>query len=133
MWDQGVDLDLDSCQTVTMIHSPVGVVLLPWMMSFIYFSYWLTAAPPRSAFSRLRVHTLLTPVNVIIHTLHTYCTLYTHHKHTRLEVFLTLLFTGSLSHVTPLLSPSLLPQPPTPLFSLRMGTRRLRSFSTATT
>lgn len=52
MWDQGVDLarkpslscfSLDSCQT-DMIHSPVEVVLLPQMISLIFFSYWLTAA-----------------------------------------------------------------------------------------
>lgn len=56
-----------------MIHSLVEVLLLPQLISLIWFSYWLTAAPRRYAFLRLKIHTLCTSAYVIIYTLHTHC------------------------------------------------------------
>ena len=48
-------------------------MLLSWMMSLISFSYWLKPAPRRSAFIYI--------INMCI------CTLYTHNKHTHLQLF----------------------------------------------
>jgi len=79
------------------------------MISLISFFYWLTAALPSSAFFRLRIHKLLTPVNVLIHTLHIYYTLCTPHKHTPGSICLFFLVTRCLSHVTLLLFPALPP------------------------
>lgn len=65
-----------------MIHSLVEVLLLPQLISLIWFSYWLTAAPRRYAFLRLKIHTFCTSAYVIIHTLHRQCTKHmpqTHH------------------------------------------------------
>lgn len=62
-----------------MIHSLVEVLLLPQLISLIWFSYWLTAAPRRYAFLRLKIHTLCTSAYVIIHTLCTIHMPWTHH------------------------------------------------------
>ena len=145
MWDQAVDLalkpslscsSLDNCQTVIYIHSPVEVMLLPQMISLISFFCWLTAALPRFAFLRLRIHTSLTPVYVLIHTLHIYCTLYTHHTTYTPGSICLLCYSQSLFVMSPFLFTPLfihtylLPQ--NQIFSSRMGNRRLRSWSIVT-
>lgn len=94
-----------------MIHSLVEVLLLPQLISLIWFSYWLTAAPRRYAFLRLKIHTLCTSAYVIIHTLHTHCVPNTRHEHiTMVYCIFTILF-----NTTPLFFLSLsvyMPQPP---------------------
>lgn len=117
-----------------MIHSLVEVLLLPQLISLIWFSYCLTAAPRRYAFLRLKIHTLCTSAYVIIHTPHTHCA----HATNISPWFIW--FPTILSNITPLLFFSslsiYLPTPPPPsltlLFSPRMEAQRLRSCCTAT-
>lgn len=63
-----------------MIHSLVEVLLLPQLISLIWFSYWLTAAPRRYAFLRLKIHTFCTSAYVIIYILHRHSAPNTCHK-----------------------------------------------------
>lgn len=83
-----------------MIHSLVEVLLLPQLISLIWFSYCLTAAPQRYAFLRLKIHAFCTSAYVIIHTLHTHTV---HQTHAMNISPWFILFTTILSNTTPLL------------------------------
>lgn len=144
MWDQGLDLapnlrikllQSGDLSDFDMIHSLVEVLLLPQLISLIWFSYCLTAAPQRYAFLRLKIHAFCTSAYVIIHTLHTHTV---HQTHAMNISPWFILFTTILSNTTPLLFflplSIYLPIPPslTRLFSPRMETQRPRSCCTAT-
>lgn len=90
VWDQGLDLapkprikllQSGDLSDFDMIHSLVEVLLLPQLISLIWFSYWLTAAPRRYAFLGLKIHALCTSAYAIRHTRHTHCAPNTRHEH----------------------------------------------------
>lgn len=138
LWDQGVDLapkpspscsSLDSCQTVIWLISPLRLCCSHG---------WDPSSPTRWLLTHQDLHFWHWEH---IHFWHLYMRLYTytiHYEHIiNINTWKHLLFySRALSYITPLLTPfhhpSILPLTLTPLFSLRMGTWRPRSWFTAT-
>lgn len=100
-----------------MIHSLVEVLLLPQLISLIWFSYWLTAAPRRYAFLSLKIHTFCTSAYVIIYTLRRHSAPNTCHK--RITLFYAIYKNFVLYH--PLLFSCLCRLSPPPNVFLQNG------------